>query len=135
MDKAKLEEIEHFKAKNKNTLDKRLPKNHVLWYWNSIWSQNKYYHKQNSVIHNTDYGSIDLNKPEYHVTVAFNNPSDPNNHACFDHYLNQFGSQIKALPLGKLNKAVISSDLYEFEARLWVTDKSCSLWSQTKIVK
>ena len=124
VDKAKLEEIEHsLKLKNKNTLDKRLPK--IMYFGIEIPFDDKISTiiKQNSVIHNTDYGSIDLNKPEYHVTVAFNNPSDPNNHACFDHYLNQFGSQIKALPLGKLNKAVISSDLYEFECVRLVTDK------------
>lgn len=123
IDKSKLQDIEtSLILKNQETLNKRIPK--IMYFGVDIRVDHKITNilDENAKLHNIDYGTIDLNKPEYHVTVAFNNAKDPQNHECFEKYLNDFKAEIKAIPLGRLNKCYLSSKTYEFKCVRLVTD-------------
>lgn len=134
IDKSKLQDIERsLMLKNQENLNKRMPK--IMYFGIDIRIDKEITSiiDENAKFYNIDYGNIDLNKPEYHVTVAFNNVKDPHNHECFERYLNDFKAEIRAIPLGRLNKCYLSSKLYEFRCvRLVTDDKGVALEVEPK---
>lgn len=134
IERSKLQDIETaLTLQNQETLNRRIPKITYFGIDVRIDEAITCTIDENAKRYNIDYSTIDLNKPEHHVTVAFNNVKDPHNYQCFERYLKDFEAEIKAIPLGRLNKCYLSSKLYEFKCvRLVTDDKAVALEVEPK---